>query len=72
MSDNTRLIGASAKKHELVVWSDPFKTICAGFAQGTFKKVAFDEIMEKGMFKFLCSPILVICRGLNQRVESVV
>lgn len=66
MSDITPLIGAGAKnKHELVVWSNPFQTICAGFTRSTMKKVSFDELMEKGMVKFSCSLILHICRGLH-------
>src|SRR5271170_7123636 len=72
MSDTTPLIGSDAKnKHELVVWSDPFEKIWAGFTRSMAKKVTFDELMERGMFKFLCSAIPPICRGLHPPIESL-
>lgn len=72
MPDTTPLIGSGAKnKHELVIWSDPFQKIWAGFTRSTAKKVTFDELMERGMFKFLCSAIPAICRGLHPRIESL-
>jgi hypothetical protein len=72
MSDITPLIGAGAKnKHELVVWSNPFQTICAGFTRSTMKKVSFDELMEKGMVKFFMQPNSSHLSRVASRIESL-
>lgn len=70
MSDTTP-IGANNKR-ALVKWYDPFKTIHAAFTRSRIEKLSFDQIIEKGMFKFSCSPIPVICRGLHRPIESLV